>query len=816
MLSSSSSSGMTSSSSSGVGGMAGAGGMNNGGAGGNGGQGGAGAGGGGAGGCPVGQHLCGLACESNSSLETCGEACDPCPSVPKGMATCNGSTCGAQCSANDKICNGACIATCFTCQANPIARCDHGFDPYSFTEEVVSTNVKGMSNARIQVDPGGYIHAAFTNRTVPVHIEYASNRSGAWVVETVANASAQPSAEVSRAHLVLGACGAPFVAYMRSHVPAGSPTGVRQMWLGARSGGTWTEELVPVPTSAVDSTPSTAVESFDITSDATGIMYAVARVGNTAFVMQRSLAGVWTTETFPFSVNGIEAPVMSLHPTLGVILAYGSVPRIALKDAGVWTESAVPGAKPLLSSGFNNQPQIGVAADADGTILLAWGAGEANGSDTLYLSRRIAGTWTTPISHTNATGWAADNLHVWVDAKNNARMTTEVYATGGSVSPQWSLAEDDAWLKRAISTGVSGTAVGNTDDVGRLFLLVDDNMGLKMRYAKCAPCSGGFCPQLVSGAGVVGTALALSVDKQGKPLVSFSDTTASPSKLRLARWNGSRWVRELVDSGSPGRQSMALDSNDRPNIAYWEVLSGDLKVAAFDGTKWTITVVDSMDSVGAFNSIAIDKLDHAHVSYFDTTNSDLKYAHFNGATWDIETVDSTGDMGRFGAMAVDAQNHPHIAYLDFDNKDLKYATFDGTSWKIEAIDTPASANATSIAIDKAGRPQILYYDAAFTNDVKYAVWDGTQWVVEVALAQDSVGYAPDLSLDANDTPHTVFSDSTANTVRYGQKTPMGWVFQTVDKFSNASGTNAIVVDGKGRVHLAYEDPNNSDVRYARQ
>lgn len=614
----------------------------------------------------------------------------------------------------------------------------------------------------------------------------------------------------------MGACGAPFVAYMRSHVPAGSPTGVRQMWLGTKTGATWSEELVPVPASSLDPTPSTAVESFDITSDAAGVMYAVARVGSAAFVMQRSLAGVWTTETLPFSVNGLETPVMSLHPTLGVILAYGGLPRIAMKVAGVWTESVVPGAKQVLSSGFNNQPQIGVAADADGTIFLAWGAGEANGSDTLYVSRRIAGTWTTPISHTNATGWAADNLHVWVDAKNNARMTTEVYATGGSVSPQWSLAEDDAWLKRSIGTGVSGTAVGNTDDAGRLFLLVGDNMGLKLRYATCAPCSGGFCPQLVAGAGVVGTALALAVDKQGKPLVSYSDTTASPSKLRLARLNGSQWTREIVDSGNPGRQAMALDSNDHPHISYWEVLSGDLKVASFDGTKWTITVVDSMDSVGAFNSIAIDKLDHAHVSYFDTTNSDLKYAHFNGTTWDIETVDSPGDMGRFGALAVDAMNHPHIAYLDFDNKDLKYATFDGTAWKIEAIDTPSSANATSIAMDKSGRPHILYYDAAFTNDVKYAVWDGTQWVVELVLAQDSVGYAPDLSLDANDTPHIVFTDLTANTVRYGQKTLMGWVFQTVDKFSNASGTNAIVVDGKGRVHLAYEDPNNSDVRYARQ
>lgn len=824
MASSSSSSGMASSSSSS--GSGGAGGMANGGAGGMGGMttGGAGGmGGGGNGGsggnaaCPANEHICGLVCESNSSLETCGASCEPCVGVPNGTPTCNGSTCGAACAGNDKLCNGACVATCFTCAPKPITRCDRGFEPYVFTEEVISTGSISPSNARIEVDPAGTIHAAYTNRITPVRIEYATNKSGTWAVEVVANASNQPSAAVSRAHLLLGACAAPHVAYMRTHVPAGSMTGVQQAWLGKKNGASWTEELIPFPTNSIDPTPSTNISSFDIVADPAGNFYAVGRSVNTAFVLQRDLAGVWTAETLPFGVNGVEVPVISWHPTMGVILAYGSVPRIAVKVAGVWTESVVPGAKPLLSSGFNNQPQMGVAADANETVYLAWGAGEANGSDSLYVSRRIAGTWTTPIVHTTATGWAADNLHVWVDANNLPRMTTEVYATGGSVSPQWSLTEDDQWLKRAVGTGTSGTAVGNTDDVGRLFLLVDDQTSLKMRYANCTMCSGDFCPQLVAGAGTTGTALSLAVEPGGKPLISYSDTTSGAARLRLARWNGSRWVREIVDTGIAGYQSMALDSMARPQISYWDITNGDLKHAAFDGTSWKVSVVDGMaSSVGGFNSMAIDKMDQAHISYFDTSNSDLKYAHWNGATWDISTVDSAGDVGRFGSLAVDAQNHPHIAYLDFDNRDLKYATFDGTMWKIETIDPMSSANATSIAIDSTGKPHILYYDAAMTNDVKYASWDGTQWSVELVLAQGDVGYAPDLAFDAQDTPHIVFGDLTAKSVVYGVKGAMGWTFQTVDKFSNSSGTNAIVLDGKGRAHLAYDDPNNSDVLYARR
>jgi hypothetical protein len=804
-----------------MGGAGGMGGMAQGGAGGIAGMGGGGNGGGGSGGgamaaCPANEHICGLVCEPDSSLDTCGDACDPCPSVPNGTATCNGAACGASCAGTDKICNGGCIDACYTCSPKAIPRCTNGFNIYTFTEEVISTNQISTSNARILVDPAGNIHAAYTNRITPVRIEYASNRSGAWVVEVVANAAQLPNASVSRAHLVMGACSAPHVAYMRTHLPAGSNMSVQQVWLGKKNGAMWTEELVPVPTNSMDPTPATFVESFDMVSDPDGNMYAVARRVNAAFVLKRDLAGVWTSETLPFSVNGLETPVISWHPTLGVILAYGGVPRIATKVAGVWTESVVSGAKPLLSSGFNNQPQIAVAADSKETVVLAWGAAEANGSDTLYVSRRIGGTWTTPISHTNASGWAADNLHVWIDANDIARISTESYVTGGSVSPQWSVAEDDQWLKRGISTGVSGTAVANTDDMGRLFLLVSDQTSLKMRYGNCTVCSSGFCPQIAAGAGVVGTGLAMVVEPGGKPLISYADTTGSPGKLRLARWNGSRWNRELVDTVSTGYQSMALDSQARPQISYWNVSGGDLKHAAFDGTNWIISVVDSVGSVGAFNSIAIDKMDQAHISYFDSTNSDLKYAHWNGATWDTTTVDSTGDMGRFGSIAVDAQNHPHIAYLDFDNRDLKYATYDGMTWKIETIDLASSANATSIAIDSTGKPHILYYDAGVTNDMKYASWDGAQWVIETVLAQGDVGYAPDLSFDVNDTPHVVFGDLGMKSVVYGVKGAMGWTFQTVDKFSNSSGTNAIVVDAKGRVHLAYDDPNNSDVRYTRK
>ncbi len=41
------------------------------------------------------------------------------------------------------------------------------------------------------------------------------------------------------------------------------------------------------------------------------------------------------------------------------------------------------------------------------------------------------------------------------------------------------------------------------------------------------------------------------------------------------------------------------------------------------------TTLDSAGSVGYFTSIAVDSNDRFHISYFDSANGDLKYAHSN-------------------------------------------------------------------------------------------------------------------------------------------------------------------------------------------
>lgn len=51
--------------------------------------------------------------------------------------------------------------------------------------------------------------------------------------------------------------------------------------------------------------------------------------------------------------------------------------------------------------------------------------------------------------------------------------------------------------------------------------------------------------------------------------------------------------------------SLALDSNDCPHISYCDATSGDLKYARWTGSGWEIEVVDSEGDVGKYTSIAV-------------------------------------------------------------------------------------------------------------------------------------------------------------------------------------------------------------------
>ena len=219
---------------------------------------------------------------------------------------------------------------------------------------------------------------------------------------------------------------------------------------------------------------------------------------------------------------------------------------------------------------------------------------------------------------------------------------------------------------------------------------------------------------------------ALALDSSGQPHVAYYayDTISKKWYVRYASRSGGNWQIETVDTVGYVLMdtSLALDSADRPHIAYYDSTGADLKYARWDGAAWQVETVDSEDS-GAYRSLALDGADRPHISYFDNTNDDLKYARWDGSAWLTETVESAGQTGYSNSLAVDADGHPHIIYLNWDSTGylLRYAHWDGTQWQIETVVDGWVEWYPSLALDAAGRPHISYYDGGW-NDLWYAWW----------------------------------------------------------------------------------------------
>ena len=135
------------------------------------------------------------------------------------------------------------------------------------------------------------------------------------------------------------------------------------------------------------------------------------------------------------------------------------------------------------------------------------------------------------------------------------------------------------------------------------------------------------------------------------------------------------WTTEAVDAPKCFtdfyQRAIAIDGFNRPHIAY----GGDhLYHAYFDGIEWQYETVDNSLGVGRFASIAIDSNNKVHISYYDESNEDLKYATNASGSWVTSTIDSEGDVGWYTSIAIDSNNKVHISYYDYTNKDLKYAT----------------------------------------------------------------------------------------------------------------------------------------------
>ncbi len=221
------------------------------------------------------------------------------------------------------------------------------------------------------------------------------------------------------------------------------------------------------------------------------------------------------------------------------------------------------------------------------------------------------------------------------------------------------------------------------------------------------------------------TALALPTTDL-LPFISFSDP--STSDLRVLKCGNAGCsagnIVTTVDSvGSVGGyNSVAVSADGFPIISYLDSTNQALKVAKCGNASCssgnTVTTVDSAFNVGFYTSIVVPADGLPIISYYDTTNQDLKVAKCGNASCSSgntsTTVDSVGSVGGDTSIAVSADGFPVISYNAFPTglKVVKCSSancmFGNTITLVDSVGT-SPGEGTSIVVPADGRPVISHY-----------------------------------------------------------------------------------------------------------
>ena len=214
----------------------------------------------------------------------------------------------------------------------------------------------------------------------------------------------------------------------------------------------------------------------------------------------------------------------------------------------------------------------------------------------------------------------------------------------------------------------------------------------------------------------------LAYDLSGNPSIAYSDSTTTKGLVKFAHLSGTEWVIETVggiSNGSDAGISLVYDSFGNPSMSYIE--RGQLKFARWNGSSWEIEQVDSQLTNSGGASLAYAPYDpdnpdnnNPSISYCvrNKKTRDLMFARWNGTSWDIECVEA-GEGERYGdiSLAYDFDGNPAIAYRN------KFAHWNGDSWEIDILETN-DVFSNSLAYDLDGIPTIVYEDVSESGRIR--------------------------------------------------------------------------------------------------
>lgn len=295
------------------------------------------------------------------------------------------------------------------------------------------------------------------------------------------------------------------------------------------------------------------------------------------------------------------------------------------------------------------------------------------------------------------------------------------------------------WSEDYIESGGGQSSSISIDRQNNLHVAYRVPLGGFLRYAfRPAGSTRWFKMDLDKDVGNFSTRIAL--DGEDNPHICYT-----PREMRYAKFDGRKWFSQTVDPGAgvvDYECSVRISPDGKPMLAwYWP--AGGFHYGILREGVWLALTLDGSgnDYAGKWNSMILDSQGNPQIAYSDFPGGELRYAINNGKVWTHTALDSQtngpgGPKGMGVAMVLDANQDPWISY--YDEQSLMVMHRVNGKWIKQMVERlPQFRNwgwkqfHSDIALDKDGIPHIVFESL---RGLEHAWWSGSEWKIQIILA----------------------------------------------------------------------------------
>lgn len=341
------------------------------------------------------------------------------------------------------------------------------------------------------------------------------------------------------------------------------------------------------------------------------------------------------------------------------------------------------------------------------------------------------------------------------------------------VFPTAAVAQTWQWTREDVDVWAKFTAVA-VDADGNVHVSYAGSNGSVLKYAYRSDISKRWFTMDLDKQ-LQDFATNITIDRQGNPRICYT-----PRELRYAQFDGQKWQIQQIASGSGSVEyncSVTVGSDGTPHVIWYHTRSSDgsnflhLKYAALQDGVWLAKTVDFDGEDGKWNSMALDSDGRPQLTYSVFPRGELKYASWTGKEWMLHagiTPGATASAGMGNSLVLDAHNLPEISFYESNIEyagatrgSLKFARRKDDAWIVETVDSVFQRGSwvgfrSSLVLDHQGLPHICYEDA---GTLKHAFSDGKRWHIQVVAARANEPYLySSMAIDKNDTLYISYRD----------------------------------------------------------